>query len=203
VVEIEPEAGIVTGWPWPAPTDDGGARHLARGRVMPDIALPTTAGGTVSFASLAGRAVVFCYPWTGRPGMPDPPGWDDIPGAHGSTPEAEGFRDLHAAFAGLDVQVFGLSSQPTEYQGELARRLNLGYTLVSDADFSIARALQLPVFETGGERYLKRLTLLLSDGTIEFVFYPVHPPNAHAREVLAWHAAKAGYAVESRLRAKP
>ena len=188
--------------PWPAPADDGGARHLARGQAMPDLALPTTTGETVSFARLAGRAVVFCYPWTGRPGAANPPGWDDIAGAHGSTPEAEGFRDLYTAFADLDVAVFGLSTQPTEYQRELADRLALNYALASDAEFRFARALRLPVFEAGGERYLKRLTLVLGDGRIEFVFYPVHPPDAHAREVLAWHAAKVGYAVESRLRGR-
>ena len=159
-------------------------------------------GQTVSFARLEGRLVVFCYPWTGRPGASNPPGWDDIPGAHGSTAEAEGFRDLFTAFADLDVAVFGLSTQATDYQRELAERLGLGYALVSDTDFSFARALRLPVFAAGGERYLKRLTLVLRNGRIEFVFYPVHPPDVHAREVLAWHAAKVGYAVESRLRGK-
>ena len=77
--------------------DDGAARHLKRGRRMPDIALPTTAGRSVSFARLPGRTIVYCYPWTGRPGLPNPPGWDDIPGAHGSTPQTEGFRDLMPA----------------------------------------------------------------------------------------------------------
>ena len=72
------------------PGESAGARHLKRGRRMPDLALPTTAGRSVNFAELSGRAVVFCYPWTGRPGQPNPPSWDDIPGAHGSTPEAEG-----------------------------------------------------------------------------------------------------------------
>ena len=52
----------------------------------------------VNFAKLAGMAIVYCYPWTGRPGLPNPPDWDDIPGAHGSTPQAEGFRDLYAGF---------------------------------------------------------------------------------------------------------
>ena len=190
----------MTSWPWPAPVDDGGARHLVRGLSMPDLALPTTAGESVSLAALSGRAVVFCYPWTGRPGLPNPPGWDEIPGAHGSTPEAEGFRDLLTAFNDLDTAVLGLSTQTTDYQRELASRLRLGYPLVSDHDFALARALRLPTFEAGGERYLKRLTLALRDGAIEQVFYPVHPPDVHAREVLAWYAAKVGYAVESRLR---
>jgi len=33
---------------------------------------------------------------------------------------------------------------------------------------------------------LKRLTLILYDGRIEKVFYPVFPPDRHAEEVIAW-----------------
>jgi peroxiredoxin len=172
--------------PPPAPSDDGGARHLQRGRRMPDIELPTTAGTSVSFARLPGRVVVYCYPWTGRPDQPNPPGWDDIPGAHGSTPQAEGFRDLHAGFRQVETQVFGLSTQAVDYQRELVARLGLPFALVSDASFALARALALPTFATGGVTYLKRLTLALRDGRIEQVFYPVPLPAAHAREVCAW-----------------
>lgn len=167
-------------------TDDGGARHLRRGQRMPDIELPTTAGARVSFARLEGRVVLYCYPWTGRPGEPNPPDWDDIPGAHGSTPEAEGFRDLYDGFRQLDAAVYGLSTQPTSYQRELVERLGLPFALVSDADFALARALALPTFETGGVIYLKRLTLGLRDGRIDRVYYPVSLPAAHAREVCAW-----------------
>jgi len=168
------------------PRDDGGARHLKRGRRMPDIALPTTADRQVSFAGLAGRAIVFCYPWTGRPGLANPPGWDDIPGAHGSTPQAEGFRDLEAGFRQLGAQVFGLSTQPTAYQRELTERLRLPFEMVSDEGFELQRALALPTFATGGVTYLKRLTLGIRDGRIERVYYPIAAPGAHAREVCAW-----------------
>jgi peroxiredoxin len=169
-----------------APADDGGARHLKRGRRMPDIALPTTSGRQVSFAGLEGRVIVFCYPWTGRPGLPNPPGWDDIPGAHGSTPEAEGFRNLHAGFDQVGAQVFGLSTQPTDYQRELVERLELPFELVSDAGFEVSKALSLPTFATGGVTYLRRLTLGLNDGRIDRVYYPIADPAAHAREVCAW-----------------
>jgi len=171
-----------------APTlaDDGAARHLKRGRRMPDIALPTTAGRRVSFARLPGRVVVYCYPWTGRPGLPNPPNWDDIPGAHGSTPQAEGFRNLYAGFLQAEAGVFGLSTQPTGYQQELVERLELPFEIASDAGFELTRALALPTFETGGVSYLKRLTLCLSKGRIERVYYPIPAPAAHAREVCAF-----------------
>jgi peroxiredoxin len=169
-----------------APDNDGGARHLKRGRRLPDIELPTTAGRSVSFAQLPGRVVVYCYPWTGRPGLANPPGWDEIPGAHGSTPQAEGFRDLHAGFQQVGAVVFGLSTQSTSYQQEMVDRLGLPFEIVSDEAFAFQQALALPLFETGGVRYLKRLTLAVRDGLIERVYYPVHMPAAHAREVCAW-----------------
>jgi peroxiredoxin len=170
----------------PALADDGGAKHLQRGRRMPSLELPATNGARVNFATLAGRVVLYCYPWTGRPGLPNPPGWDDIPGAHGSTPETEGFRNLHDGFRALNATVYGLSTQPTTYQQELVERLGLPFALVSDAQFALARALALPTFETGGVTYLKRLTLGLEDGRIDRVYYPVTLPAAHAREVCAW-----------------
>jgi len=166
--------------------DDGGARHLQRGRRIPDIELPTTAGRSVSLARLAGRSIVFCYPWTGRPGEPNPPGWDDIPGAHGSTPQAQGFRDLYDGFLQVEAGVFGLSTQSTTYQRELIERLGLPFEIVSDEGFVLVDALALPTFSTGGVTYLKRLTLAIRDGRIERVYYPVHRPEAHAREVCAW-----------------
>ncbi len=169
-----------------APFDDDAIRHLKRGRRMPDISLPTTAGRRVSFARLAERLIVFCYPWTGRPGLANPPGWDDIPGAHGSTPQAEGFRDLHAGFHQVGAEVFGLSTQPTGYQSEMAERLTLPFEIVSDEGFELQRALVLPTFATGGVTYLKRLTFAIRDGRIERVYYPIHVPGAHAREVCAW-----------------
>src|SRR5690606_16757096 len=93
------DGGAGMRWPWPAPVDDGGADHLICGLALPDIALPATSGRMMSLARVPGRAVVFCYSWTGRPGAPNPPDWDTLPGAHGSTPEAEGFRDLYPGFA--------------------------------------------------------------------------------------------------------
>lgn len=173
----------------PAPLDDGGARHLGPGLILPDITLPATSGPSVNLSTVPGISVVYVYPWTGRPGLPNPPGWDIIPGAHGSTPETEGFRDLYPSFRDMGVGVIGLSGQDTAYQGELARRLRLPFALLSDARFEFARALTLPAFETGGATYLKRLTLVVRDGRLLRTFYPVHPPDRHADEVLRWLAA--------------
>jgi len=172
--------------PSPDPIDDGGARHLVRGRVMPDLDLPTTGGHTVNFRRLDGWTILFVYPWTGRPGVDNPPDWDDIPGAHGSTPEAEGFRNLYRTFVEVGSRVYGLSAQATDWQQEFATRLELSFDLVSDADGKFREALSLPTFETGGVTYLTRLTLAIRDGRIERTIYPVQQPGAHSRDVLVW-----------------
>ena len=162
------------------------ASPLKPGLVLPRVSLPATTGADICLAEVAGRSVVIVYPWTGRPGHPNPPNWDDIPGAHGSTPELEGFRDLSPDFAALKVGLFGLSGQATDWQREMALRLRLPFPILSDAEGRLARAVALPGFATGGESYLKRLTLILSSGTIEQLFHPVPDPASHAGEVLRW-----------------
>ena len=171
-------------WPYPAPVDDGAADHLKPGLPVPDVPLRATSGAEVRLARLAGRTLVFVYPWTGRPGLSNPPGWDDIPGAHGSTPEAEGFAALYPKFRDAAIEVFGFSGQDPEWQAEFRSRLRLPYALLSDESFTFARALRLPTFRAGDGDYLSRLTLILSAGLIEDVIYPVHPPHTHASEVL-------------------
>jgi peroxiredoxin len=158
---------------------------------LPRILLPATTGRDICIADTPGTSVVIVYPWTGRPGHPDPPHWDDIPGAHGSTPELEGFRDLAPEFAALKVGLFGLSRQARDWQREMAERLRLPFPILSDAEGRFGAALALPSFATGGEIYLKRLTLILSSGNIETVFFPVPDPASHAREVLDWLIEKA------------
>lgn len=186
-------------WPWPAPVDDGGAAHLAAGQRIPDIALPSTTGKWVHPARLPGRNILFFYTWTGRPGIANPPGWDDIPGAHGSTPELEGIRNLASSFASLDTAVYAVSTQSTDWQRELVDRLQLNFEVLSDAGLALANALHLPMFRAGELTCLRRLTLSLIDGRIDWVFYPVHPPDAHARDVLAWLTDHVGYELEGRI----
>ena len=71
-------------------------------------------GDEICIADAPGTSVLIVYPWTGRPGIANPPNWDDIPGAHGSTPELEGFRDLDAEFRRLGVRLFAFSRQATD-----------------------------------------------------------------------------------------
>jgi peroxiredoxin len=177
----------------PVPEDDGAADHLP-GTAVPAIALPATDGGEVRLDRAgAPRAVVYAYPRTGRPGEPSlTEDWDLIPGARGCTPESCAFRDHHGELVALGAEVYGLSTQDTGYQRELVERLGLPYPVLSDADLRLAEALGLPTFEAAGETLLRRLTLVLRDGRVEHVFYPVFPPDGHAEEVLAWLREAAG-----------
>jgi peroxiredoxin len=170
----------------PAPHDDGAARHLA-GSALPDIALPATSGVPVNLSKLKGRTVLYIYPRTGVPGVDAPPGWDQIPGARGCTPQSCGFRDHFAELEALRVDhVYGLSTQDTGYQCEAAERLHLPFAILSDADLKLARAIDLPTFTTSGMTLLKRMALVINDGVIVKTFYPVFPPDQNAAEVVAW-----------------
>lgn len=168
------------------------ARHLTPGTALPRIALIATGGTQICLAALPGRSIVVVYPWTGRPGLPDPPGWDDIPGAHGSTPELEGFRDLMRRFTAYGAHVFGLSGQDTAHQREAVARLRLPFPLLSDRHAAFADALRLPRFTAGAETYLTRLTLVVRNGRIETVFDPVSDPAGHAAQVLSWLERETG-----------
>ncbi len=170
----------------PVPEDDGAARHLL-GMALPVVRLAATTGGEVDLGALgAGRTVIYAYPRTGAPGAALPDGWDAIPGARGCTPQSCAFRDHHAELAGLGADVYGLSTQGTAYQREMAERLHLPFPVLSDAGLVLTRALDLPTFTSGGMTLLKRLTLVVRGGRIETVFYPVFPPDRSAERVTDW-----------------
>ncbi|HEY6754054.1 MAG TPA: peroxiredoxin [Pseudolabrys sp.] len=170
----------------PVPQDDGAARHLA-GLKLPDVTLPATEGPGVNLSKLKGRTVVYVYPRTGVPGVDPPTGWDQIPGARGCTPQSCSFRDHFNELRRLGVtQLFGLSTQDTAYQREAASRLHLPFPILSDEKLGLAKALNLPTFTAAGMTLLKRMALVIDDGTITKVFYPVFPPDKNAEEVIAW-----------------
>jgi peroxiredoxin/DNA-binding transcriptional MerR regulator len=157
------------------------------GRQLPPVTLRTTQRGRVVLARLPGITVVYLYPLTGRPGVDLPEGWDTIPGARGCTAEACGFRDHHRQLreAGADA-VFGLSSQSPPYQREMRYRLQLPFEVLSDPTLRLAGALDLPTFSAGRTTLYRRLTLIVRDGVVEHVMYPVEAPDRHAEQVLRW-----------------
>ena len=173
----------------PVPQDDGACAHLV-GSKLPSLKLPSTRGRETDLSALSGTVVVYIYPRTGRPDEPSPAGWNAIPGARGCTPQSCSFRDHYEELqrAGA-AHVFGLSTQDTMDQQEAVERLHLPFELLSDDRRVFAQALKLPTFQVEGMTLIKRLTLIVRDGVIEKVFYPVFPPDRNAGDVLDWLSA--------------
>lgn len=156
---------------------------------LPDIALPATHGESVHLSRLPTLSVLYIYTMTGRPDMEMPHDWDIIPGAHGSTPESCNFRDLYPTFQANNTAVFGLSTQRSAFQQEAKVRLELPFELLSDYELNFGTELKLPYFKSihaEAQHFHKRLTLVIKDGTIIKMFYPVTDPDHHAEEVVAW-----------------
>lgn len=170
----------------PVPVDDGATRHLIGSRVA-SVSLPSTDSSRVDLSALHGRTVVYAYPRTGRPGVDNPDGWDMIPGARGCTPQACSFRDHYAELKALGVDhLFGISTQDVAYQREAVERLHLPFPFLSDEKLDLTHAMNLPTFQIEGMTLLKRLTLIIDDGDVRHVFYPVFPPDSSASDVIGW-----------------
>ena len=169
----------------PVPEDDGAADHLT-GLAVPRLRVQTTQGELDLAQEAAGLLVLYVYPRTGRPGHEPAPGWDETPGARGCTPQSCGYRDQGAELRDFGARVVGLSAQPLAEQQEAAERLGLAHPVAADPELRLAAALDLPLFEFGGERLYKRLSLVAERGRIVKVFYPVFPPDENAADVVAW-----------------
>jgi peroxiredoxin len=173
----------------PVPEDDGAADHLP-GLELPDLTLESSQG-PVNLAELAGeRLVLYVYPRSGRPGHPMLPGWDEIPGARGCTPQSCAFRDHAAELATMGARVAGLSAQSLDDQLEFAERNHMPFPIVSDERLELARDPGLPTFDVEGMTLYKRLALVAERRRIVKVFYPVFPPDRNAGEVLAWMSSR-------------
>lgn len=173
----------------PIPEDDGASAHLP-GLTIPSVSLKATSGDWVDLSTRGTPwLVVYAYPRTGLPNS-EPAGgvaaWNAIPGARGCTPQSCSYRDHHQELAELGAEVFGLSTQTTEYQREAVDRLHLPFPLLSDSHLRLAGPLRLPVFLHHATKLLCRLTLVARRGRIEAVHYPVFPPEEDAQWVAGW-----------------
>ena len=169
----------------PVPLDDGACNDL-KGKKIPSVELTSTTGHIVDLSEIRGKLVLYFYPMTGNPRESLPNGWDQIPGARGCTPQACSFRDHHKELQELNTQVFGVSTQSSEYQNEAVERLHLPFELLSDSKLTLSNSLNLPLFKVDSMSLNKRVTIIIQDGTIEKVFYPVFPPDKNIDEVIEY-----------------
>jgi peroxiredoxin len=173
----------------PVPIDDGACDHL-KNISLPSVTLRTTSDRFINLSQLQSPSVIFFYPRTGEPTKPVPPDWDHIPGARGCTPQSCGFRDLYSEFKSLGYQVFGASSQSTDYQKEFISRNHIPFEIISDEKFELTDALRLPTFTYDETKLIKRMAWVVNNRKIEKIFYPVFPPNENATRVLEWLSAR-------------
>jgi peroxiredoxin len=68
----------------------------------------------------------------------------------------------------------------------MVARLHVPFPVLSDEKLELTRALRLPTFTVVGQILLKRLVLVLENGRVKKVFYPVFPPDRSALTVLEW-----------------
>lgn len=167
------------------------ARRVARlvGVRVPPLRLAGCDGRQRDPIGGAEWTVVFCYPGAYAASSAYPEGWSEIPGAAGCTLEAATFRDRFGEFASLGAKVAGVSTQRTGDQEAFAKRAQLPYPLLSDAELRLAAALRLPTFRAGGRDHLKRLTLIVDgEREIRHVLYPIADPAASVDRALCWLA---------------
>ncbi|OJD35738.1 uncharacterized protein BKCO1_15000106 [Diplodia corticola] len=170
----------------PRPVDDHCCDHLCTFQ-LPSLLLTSTKNETIDLSKLNGLTVLFCYPRTGKPKDPVPDDWNVIPGARGCTPQACSFNVATSELKGLGISnIFGLSTQETEHQKLTREHLRLSYHLLSDEHFKLCEALGLPMFEYGKWRLVKRVTMVIEDGKIIWVDYPVFPPDKSAEKVVEY-----------------
>jgi len=165
----------------------GDISNALTGQNIPNVQLMATDGTNVDLATLKGISVVYAYPRTSPPNEPPIDGWDQIPGARGCTPQSKGYAEQKSAILAAGAsRIFGLSAQDSDYQKEVVGRLSLPFQILSDNDLRLAKAMGLPTFEAGGMTLLTRITLILEDGHVKKVFFPVDEPAQNAAEVLEY-----------------
>ena len=87
--------------------------------------------------------------------------------------------------------IFGMSTQDTTYQKEVADRIHLPFPLLSDQNLEFTTAARLPTFYLDKVGTLmKRMALIIEDGVVVKVFYPVFPPAGSAQEVVEYLKSK-------------
>jgi peroxiredoxin Q/BCP len=147
---------------------------IEQGQEAPDFTLPDQDGGSVALRDLRGRRVVlYFYPKADTPGC---------------TTQACGIRDRAADYEAAGVTVLGVSPDPVDRIKKFHDKQSLNFTLLADADHSVAERYGVWVEKTNyGKTYMgvQRATFLIDeDGVVHHVI-PKAAPKTHDDEVLA------------------
>ena len=138
----------------------------------PDFSLASSDGSTVELANVPQKTVVlYFYPKADTPGC---------------TKEACGFRDAIASYKAADAAVFGVSPDPEADVTAFAKKFDLNFPLLADADGSVCRAYNVwGEKKMYGKTYLGalRTTFIIKDAKVVHVFENVKP-EGHDAQVL-------------------
>jgi peroxiredoxin len=161
--------------------DDGYPPALSglTGKRLPALSLPSTTGTHVDLLDVH-RAVVYLYPgvmWTAEGGY-DSPVLDEA--------QHRAFADHWHDLLALNCLSLGVSSQSPDEQSVTAGALGIGQPLLCDSDRRLARELGLPTCGVDEESWYCRLTLVVNDGAIAQVFYPVTSVVRSASQAVGW-----------------
>ena len=170
----------------PVPKNDGKASHLL-GRKLPNLILPSTKNSFFDLSAIEKKyGILYFFPMMSMPEKELPPGWDEIPGARGCTPQNISVTKHMIDLEKHDAIPIGISSQPIADLEQLSSLRNLSQILLSDNKLESQKKLNVPVFAVDGNSLYKRLTLIVKNFKIVKVFYPVFPPDEHIFEILKW-----------------
>ena len=172
------------------PQDDGSCDLLDMA-ILPCVAVPlvdeTLPPKPVRLAELTHTpTLIFVFPGVDTSGESSASVAGQLPEVQGCTAQATGFRDLHQEFQQLGVRVVGLSTQPPEEQYQFRTRAGLPFSLMSDSELCLTKALKLPTYAVEGQNLLKRMMWYCEFGRIMKLFYPVFPPGQSADTALRW-----------------
>jgi thioredoxin-dependent peroxiredoxin len=153
---------------------------LEAGATAPDFTLPDQDGNDVSLAQLRGETVVlYFYPRADTPGC---------------TVQACGVRDRSADYEAAGARVLGVSPDSVEDVKKFTDKFDLGFTLLADADHTVADAYGTWVEKSMyGKKYMgvQRATFVIDpEGKIAHVV-PKVSPKTHDEVVLEALATQA------------
>jgi peroxiredoxin Q/BCP len=151
--------------------------NLRPGDAAPSFALIDQHGNTVKLEDYRGRKLlVYFYPEADTPGC---------------TTQSCDLRDHRQEFAGLGVDVVGISPDEPDKQLAFDKKYSLGFPLLADTDHEVATEWGTWGEKTNHDKTYMGITrssfLVDEDGNIEQAWYKVKPENTvpRAQEALA------------------
>lgn len=144
--------------------------------------LPPTVHVCQSLAALAARHTLLVYLTPSEPREAD----EDA--------ETMGrvYRDHDEAICDLGALVVGVSTQSLSEQHEIAEPKPYPQTLLCDDHLVLARVLGLPITINAARIEYQPLVLIVKEGAIAHVIYPIDSPEESAAGAVAWLAEHVG-----------